>query len=67
MQKIMVVEYRDHFYQIPQVISDRNTPFNDKKKLEGGVLHYIKFVTFFIILFLQQPPPLWKYFNFAAN
>ena len=37
-----------------------------KKNWRWGIFHHINFVSFFP-LFLQQPPPLCKYFNFAAN
>ena len=65
--KIVVSEHWDHFFRIPQVISDQNTLFSMKKKIGGGGLFIISILSIFSPFFLQQPPPLCKYFNFAAN
>ena len=48
MPKIIVEEHRDHFYQIPQVISDRSTLFQGKKDIWGQFFSIISnFFTFF--------------------
>ena len=38
-----------------------------KKNWRGWIFYYINFIHFFPLFFLQQPLPLCKYFNFAAN
>ena len=67
MPKIVVVEHRDHFYRIPQVISDQNTLFQWKKNWRGWIFYHIKFFNFLSLFFLQQPLPLCIFFNVAAN
>ena len=67
MPKIVVVEHWDHFYRIPQVISDQNTLFQWKKKIGEDGFFIISTLSTFFLFFLQQPLPLCKYFNFAAN
>ena len=65
--KIVVVEHRDHFFRIPRVNSDQNTLFSTKKKIGGRGFFIISILSTFFPFFLQQPPSLCKYFNFAAN
>ena len=51
-------------------VMEKNRPqifFFDEKKLEVGDFSSYQFCQFFSPFFLQQPPPLCKYFIFAAN
>ena len=64
--KIVVVEHQDHFYWIPQVISDQHTLFQWKQNWRGLIFYHIKFFNL-VPFFLQQPLRLCKHFNFAAN
>ena len=52
MPKIIVVEHRDHFYWIPQVIFDRNTLFPLKKKRNLGVIFFIMSIVPLFFTFL---------------
>ena len=66
MPKIVVVVHRDYFYWNPHIISDQNTLFKRKEKQGGRDFYHIKFFNF-LPFFLQQPPHVCKYFNFAVN